>query len=120
MFQMMMAAVTMAASTSDVFGGLTGIWQLTFPTAFLGLLIFNGISVMRGWFIPRVSHERELALANKRGDDWEKAAAAKDLIIAKQSEQLSQMLEVGRTVDAVLKATTPPSIFGQTAPVGGE
>jgi hypothetical protein len=44
--------------------------------AFGGLAVFAVVSVMRGWFIPGRTHDREMATEKRRGDEWKESAQA--------------------------------------------
>lgn len=79
---------------------LPGLWSLAPFPALLGVLVWLILSVSRGWLIPRSSHDREVKLLNDMID-------RKDETIAAQAAQITSLLEVGQTVQAVLKAAGP-------------
>lgn len=68
--------------------------------AFGGLSILVVVSVVRGWFIPIRTHDRELAQANKRGDEWKETA-----------------LEGRKTIDSLITANSIVNDFFQKVPV---
>ncbi len=81
----------------------------------LGLIF---LAVIRGDFIPRKSHEREVAAERLRTEDWKGISAKWEATAHEQSGQISAMLEVGFTVQAVVRSAGPPGIE-DTAPTGG-
>lgn len=42
--------------------------------AFGGLVIFITVSLIRGWLVPKSTHERELKASDRRGDEWKETA----------------------------------------------
>lgn len=42
--------------------------------AFGALVIFVTVAVVRGWLVPKSTHERELKAADRRGDEWKETA----------------------------------------------
>lgn len=42
--------------------------------AFGALTVFVVISLLRGWLVPKNTHDRELAVADRRGDEWKETA----------------------------------------------
>lgn len=96
---------------------LPGLWSLTFPGAFLGLSILVVISVVRGWLVPKSTHEREVAQERVRGDEWKETALDQRAVNAKIREQNGQLLEANRVVEQFLRAASPP--FEDTQPKRG-
>ena len=78
-----------------------GIWQLAPYPALLGVLVLLIVAVSRGWLIPKSSHDREISI-------YVSIVSNKDDTIAEQRTQITSLLEVGKTVQAVLKAAGPP------------
>ena len=89
---------------------LPGLWSLTPWGALIGLLVYLGMSISRGWWVPKSSHEREMATANKRGDEWKETALAGRELIAQQSAQISKFAEASKT---------PAEFFGTVMRDGG-
>lgn len=73
------------------------LWELSPIAALVGLLSFLVLSVARGTLIPRSSHEREITI-------YVATLENKDKIIEAQQAQITALLEVGKTVEAVLKS----------------
>ncbi|MBT2485821.1 MULTISPECIES: hypothetical protein [unclassified Microbacterium] len=112
-----MDALTEVAETFE----LPGIWNLTPYGAVLGLLVILYWLLATGRLVPRNAHERELAardaahatnlaLANKRGDEWKETAQQGHVVIKEQSGQL------GKFADA---ARAPAEFFGTVIREGG-
>lgn len=62
------------AAAGAGFPELPGLWSLTPLGALLGLAAFVTLAIVRGWLIPKSTHELVLAAANKRGDEWKETA----------------------------------------------
>lgn len=89
---------------------LPGLWSLTPIGALIGGIIFIGLSISRGKWIPESSHERELAAANKRGDEWKETAL--------DTRELNH--ELAKQNAALVEATkTPAEFFGTVMREGG-
>lgn len=88
-----------------------GIWDLTPYGALLGILIILFWLLATGRLIPRSSHERELAQANHRGDEWKESALQGRELITEQSKQLSKFAEASKT---------PAEFFGTVMRSGGD
>lgn len=94
-------------------------WETLTPIGLvLAILAMIFLVVIRGDFIPRKSHERELAVEKRRGDEWKENAGKWEAITHQQAQQISAMLEVGFTVQAVVRSAGPAGIE-DTAPAGG-
>ena len=89
---------------------LPGIWSLTPIGGLIGVLIYIGLSIGRGWWVPKTSHERELAAANKRGDEWKETADLRGKLISEQSAQITTLVEATKT---------PAEFFGTVMRDGG-
>lgn len=86
---------------------LPGIWSLTPIGALVALLVMLFMALMRGWVIPRSSHEREMGQANKRGDEWRETALDQRAVNQEIRRQNTMLLEAGRTsTDFFAKVTT--------------
>lgn len=90
---------------------LPGLWSLTPYGAVLGMLVLLFVSLARGWVIPRASHEREMAAANKRGDEWRDTAL--------DTRQLNNAL-VKQNSTLVEATRTPAEFFGTVMREGGQ
>lgn len=111
--------VTLWAMASSGIPELPGWWNLTPWGLLLGLIAYVMTSVIRGAWVPRSIHESSLAIANKRGDDWKAAYDEQSKVVTKQNEQIGSLLEVGHVVEAVLRASAPPSAgLGDSGHVG--
>lgn len=81
-----------------------GIWDVTPWGALVGLVLLLAVSLMRGWLIPKSSHERELALlrevtaaATARGDEWRATALSAQATVQQQADQIDVLLEGNQT-----------------------
>lgn len=90
---------------------LPGLWSLTPIGALLGLVVLMYWLITSGRLIPRSSHERELAAANKRGDEWKESTLDGRKLIAEQSAQLGKFAEASKT---------PAEFFGTVMRAGGD
>ena len=57
--------------------------------AFGSIAVFMTVSIVRGWVIPGRTHDRLMALANKRGDDWKETAGERAVTIKELTKTLS-------------------------------
>lgn len=57
--------------------------------AFGSLAVLVTVSIVRGWLIPGRTHDRILALSNKRGDDWRGVADDRATLLAALTKSLS-------------------------------
>lgn len=106
----------LAASTDVI--DLPGLWSLT-PIGFgIGVVALFYLLLATGRLIPKSSHERELATANKRGDEWKETALDSRKLNREITRQNTELLEGSRTVRAVLRSTQP-DLDESTTP-GGE
>lgn len=76
---------------------LPGLWSLTPYGAVLGMVVLIFWLTGTGRYIPRTSHEREMAAANKRGDEWKQASEAKDVLISALTSQNTVLIETTKT-----------------------
>jgi hypothetical protein len=77
--------------------GIPDVWGLTPYGALVGMVVVLFLSLARGWLIPKSSHERELSVANKRGDEWKETAEVRGKLIMEQSAQITTLVEATRT-----------------------
>lgn len=70
----------------------------------VGLLVIIVLLVLFGRLIPSRTHERELIEARKRGDDWKAAHDIQDARADMQAAQIGELLELGRTMYALIRA----------------
>ena len=89
---------------------LPGMWGLTPYGALIGLIVYIGLSMARGAWVPKSSHERELAAANKRGDEWKETALSTRLLNEELAKQNSVLVE---------STKTPAEFFGTVMRDGG-
>lgn len=98
---------------------LPGIWSLTPLGALLGVLVIQYWLMATGRLISKASHDREIAAANIRGDEW-KATSDKWQSAAQAAlGQNSVLVEGTRTTSAVLKAASPDVDFDAAFPTEG-
>lgn len=76
---------------------LPGLWSLTPYGAVLGMLVLIFWLTGTGRYIPRSSHEREMAAANQRGDEWKEVANDKDVLIRELTSQNTVLIETTKT-----------------------
>lgn len=89
---------------------LPGLWGLTPYGALVGLIVYIGLSMSRGMWVPKGSHERELAAANKRGDEWKETALDTRALNNELVKQNSTLVE---------STKTPAEFFGTVMREGG-
>ena len=89
---------------------LPGIWSLSPLGALLAVVVLVYWLLATGRLIPRASHERELAVANKRGDEWKETALEQRAANAEIRKQNAQLIEANRVVETFLRAASPAPI----------
>ncbi len=97
---------------------LTGAWSLTPWGLLLGLGALILTSVIRGWWIPKPTHERELAQERIRGDEWKETALDQRAVNAEIRKQNTALIDSNRVVEQFLRAAGPP-FPEQTQPKNG-
>ena len=97
-------------AAAGAFPELPGLWSLTPYGALLGLVVVLFWLTSTGRYIPRSSHERELATANKRGDEWKETALDTRMLNAELAKQNSVLVEATKT---------PAEFFGTVMREGG-
>lgn len=88
---------------------LPGLWSLTPIGALIGLLVLGIYWLVKGEFIPRKTHEREVQI-------YKDLLVNKDATIVMQTGQIGQLLTVVDTVQGVLRYAGPDE---DTAPMRG-
>jgi hypothetical protein len=76
----------------------------------VGILTFVVLAIVLGKLHPdrtldRIEkvHDKELAAANSRGDEWKARGDAQERRNEVQAQQLAELLEVGRTTNALIE-----------------
>ncbi len=102
---------------------LPGLWSLAPIPALLGVVALFYWLLATGRLIPRSSHERELAAAEKRnadavarGDEWKGTALELQKVNTEIRKQNGQLIQANQVVESFLNASRPP---GDTQPSGG-
>lgn len=79
----------------------------------VAVLGFVVLAIIAGKLVPRkvvedVRADRDARLeeANKRGDEWRAAAEAQDARNDLQAQQIQQLLDIGRTTNALVEGLT--------------
>lgn len=97
---------------------LPGLWSLS-PIGFgIGVVAVVYWLLITGRLIPKASHERELAIANKRGDEWKETALEYQKVNREIREQNGKLIKANEVVEAFLRSAGP-SQGDTTVPVGG-
>jgi hypothetical protein len=101
---------------------LPGLWSLAPIPALIGVVVLVYWLIVSGRLIPRSSHERELAAAEKRntdavkrGDEWKATALELEKVNSEIRKQNGQLIQANQVVEAFLNASRP----GDTQPSGG-
>lgn len=107
----------------DWLAGLSPAWLANGPA--IGLLVMIFIAVIRGWLLPRGTHDEMLKLhaerlseERTRGDQWRTAWEAERQRADELEQQFKLVLESAKTTNAMiesLKALVQP----RTTPPGG-
>ncbi|QRI45078.1 membrane protein [Microbacterium phage Shocker] len=80
---------------------LPGLWSLTPIGGMIGMIVLLYWLLVTGRLITKATHEREISIYREtRENDKE--------TITEQRKQITSLLEVGHTVQAVIKAAGPP------------
>lgn len=95
---------------------LPGLWSLSPLAGMIGMLVLLFLGLSTGRLITKSSHERELALANKRADEWRAAHARSEDARAVALEQNSALLAGVRIADKFYKDFLPPQPDERTIP----
>lgn len=74
------------------------------------ILAVTVLGIIRGWLVPGTSmdkmltlHSERLAEERARGDEWKQIATTALTAAAAKDKQLDQLLEVGRTTNALVE-----------------
>jgi len=89
---------------------LPGLWSLSPLGALLGIVVLVYWLLATGRMIPKSSHERELGVANRRGDEWKETALEQRAANAEIRRQNAQLIEANRVVETFLRAASPGTI----------
>jgi len=96
---------------------LPGLWSLSPLGALLGVLVLSYWLLVSGRLVSRNSHERELAMSNKRGDEWKETALSGRSLIEAQKNQINALIEANRIADHFFRSMeqAPPNSGGKDA-----
>lgn len=89
---------------------LPGLWSLSPIGALLGGIILFYWMLASGKIITRSSHERELAQANKRGDEWKETALESRQANQALRDQNTTLIESQRITADFFSKISPQSI----------
>lgn len=89
---------------------LPGLWSLSPIGALLGVIALFYWLLATGRLITRSSHERELAQANKRGDEWKETALDGRKVITEQSSQIGKLVDGSRIAEHFFRSANPDSM----------
>jgi len=76
---------------------LPGFWSLTPIGALVGVVVLAYWLLATGRVIARSTHVRELAMSDKRGDEWKETAKARQELIEAQTVQITALTESAKT-----------------------
>lgn len=93
----------------------TTLWNLSPLGALVGVIVIFYWLLATGRLISKTSHEREMAQAEKRGDEWKETAHDQRAVNAVVREQNSQLIESNKVLESFLRAASP----GNLADTGG-
>lgn len=86
------------------------IWSLSPLGALIGVIVLIYWLLATGRLIPKSSHERELAQAEKRGDEWKETAHDQRAVNAVLRAQNSDLIESNRVLESFLRAASPGNL----------
>jgi|GEM_PF-3180326 len=95
---------------------LPGLWSLTPIGALIGAIVLLYWMLATGRLVTKSSHERELALATTRADEWKAAHGRSEDARAVALEQNSALLAGVRIADKFYKDFLPPQPDERTIP----
>lgn len=87
---------------------LPGLWNITPWGALIGLSVLIIVSLVRGWLIPKSTHEREIVQERQRGDEWKESTIAERSVNSVLREQNGDLIHANKVVEQFLKAASPP------------
>lgn len=90
---------------------LPGLWSLTPIGAVIGVIVLLYWLLASGRIITKSSHERELGLANHRGDEWKETALMEREVNKEIRYQNSKLIQANAVVEQFLIAATPSGIL---------
>jgi hypothetical protein len=96
---------------------LTGIWSLSPLGGMLGMIVLFYWLLATGRIITRSSHERELRVSDKRGDEWKETAIEYRVVTSALTEQNGKLIESNRISDHFYREVFPshmPSVVSST------
>jgi hypothetical protein len=83
---------------------------LAVVTALMGWVGFSITAILRGWMIPRATHEREVGILERRlkevteeKDEWREASRASEAVTLETRAQHRMLLEQTQTTAYVLE-----------------
>lgn len=85
---------------------IPNLWTLSPIGALIGLIVLIGVALIRGWFIPKSSHERELGLMKERGDEWRETSIYIGTVNDELLKQNRDLIESNRITDNFFRAMT--------------
>lgn len=94
---------------------IPNLWSLSPLAALVGVIVFIAMALIRGNFIPKSSHERELEMSNKRGDEWRETSLAVRAVNTELLKQNTDLIESNRITDHFFRAVTEGKSGGDDA-----
>lgn len=93
---------------------IPNLWSLSPLAALVGVIVLIATTLIRGNFIPKSSHERELEMSNKRGDEWRETSLAVREVNTELLKQNGDLIESNRIADYFFRTIT------EAKPGGGD
>ncbi len=87
---------------------LTGLWNITPWGALIGLSVLIVVSLVRGWLIPKSTHEREIVQERQRGDEWKESTMVERAVTKSLHEQNADLIQAQKVFEQFLRAASPP------------
>lgn len=95
---------------------LPGLWSLSPIGALIGAIVLFYWMLSTGRIIPKSSHDRELAVANKRGDEWKDTALEARAVNQEIRTQNSSLIQSQGVFEQFLRhASASPGDTSRTA-----
>lgn len=95
---------------------LPGLWSLTPIGGMLGMIVLFYWLLATGRIITRSSHERELEVSDKRGDEWKETALEMRVVNKALTDQNGKLIESNRISDHFYREFFPSSVAPSTPP----
>lgn len=95
---------------------LPGLWSLSPIGGMLGMIVLFYWMLATGRIITRSSHERELTVSDKRGDEWKETALNYRAVSTALTEQNGKLIESNRISDHFYREFFPSSVTVSTPP----